>query len=105
MRSASPRSTSSRRSPSRKPSIHAAPAGPPPERTRALVPPPATLVILEAHALSLHLPVAPRAVRRAGDGEVLDRQARRVEQRHRLRAGAARGVAREHGAQIGDLLP
>ena len=41
---------------------------------------------------------------RAGDGEVLDRQARGVQQRRRVRAAAAGGVAGEDGAERCHLL-
>lgn len=48
------------------------------------------------HHLRLDRPIAPGLERRRGDREVLDRETRRVKQRHCLRPGSSRRVARQH---------
>ena len=50
----------------------------------------------------LHGPGAPGVVCGGRDGEVLDGQAGRVEERHRAGVRAPRRVAGKHGAEIGD---
>ncbi len=53
---------------------------------------------------SRHAASTPSLVGRAGHRQVLDRQAGRVKQCHRLGPGAAARVAGEHRAELGDLV-
>ena len=59
---------------------------------------------LRAHGLGADASLAPRLERRRGDREVLDREAGRVEQRHRLGAGPSGHLAGQHRAELADAI-
>ena len=56
----------------------------------------------EPNRLGADAAVAPRLERRRGDGEVLDREAGRVEQRHGLGPGSPGRVAGQHRTELAD---